>query len=102
MLSDKVNSTFALRFETATLNIFVMSHLDKEHDFFRSNYDQILAENLNKYIVISGEAVCGAFDRELDAYIFGSQEFGVGNFIIKLCSSQPQVTQNFNNRIIFG
>lgn len=78
-----------------------MQHLEKEYDFFRREYTHLLANHLEKYLVIANEALQGSFDKELDAYIFGVNSFGSGNFIIKFCSNQVPMAQTFSNRIIF-
>ena len=79
-----------------------MEHLQIEYDFFNRNQQDLLQKYLNKYIVIIGEDVKGNFDDELEAYIYGCQNFGVGTFMLKHCIPfQNQILQTFNNRVIF-
>lgn len=79
-----------------------MEHLQKEYDFFNKNYAQLIETYQGKYVIISNESVKSAFENELDAYIYGTQNFGVGSFILKHCLElQNQILQTYNNRIIF-
>lgn len=79
-----------------------MEHLEKEYDFFNQNYTQLIKKYHSKFLVISGESVKGVFTTELDAYVYGSQNIGLGNFILKHCEPiENRVLQTYNNRVIF-
>jgi uncharacterized protein YutD len=79
-----------------------MEHLQKEHDFFNKNYAELIEKYQDKYVVISDESLKNSFEMELDAYIYGLQNFGAGNFILKHCVPlENQILQTYNNRIIF-
>jgi hypothetical protein len=57
--------------------------LDTEHSFYRKNRDKLIKTYPDKYIVIVGKQVLGAFDSHTEAYYAVRKEYEVGYFIIK-------------------
>jgi hypothetical protein len=79
-----------------------MENLEKNYDFFNKNSTELIRKNLDKYLVIANETAHESFDSELDAYIYGLQNFGIGNFILKHCALfENQLVQTFSNRVRF-
>lgn len=57
--------------------------LDIEHSFYRKNREKFIKTYPDKYIVIVGKQVLGAFDSHMEAYAAIRKEYEVGTFIIK-------------------
>ncbi len=60
--------------------------LKPEWDFFEQHKTELSEKYSNKVVVISGEAVVGVFESELDAYYETKKEIPPGSFIVKRCA----------------
>ncbi len=59
--------------------------LDKQIKYFKENQKELSKEYSGKYIVISEELDLSVFDKLEDAYVFGVQKYGLGNFLLQDC-----------------
>jgi len=64
--------------------------LDLEHSYYRKNRDKLIKTYPDKYIVIVGKQVLGAFDSHIEAYAAVRKEYEVGTFIIKYIKKSGQ------------
>ena len=63
-----------------------MSNLNKQLRYFEENKDSLLEQYGDLFVVISNNLDIAAFDSEYEAYIYGRDHFGLGNFLLKDCS----------------
>lgn len=74
--------------------------LKKEFEFFKRNQDQLVSAYGGKYVVISGEAVVGVYETELDAYHEAQEKYPLGTFLIQRCVPGTEgYTQTFHSRV---
>lgn len=79
-----------------------MADLKKDYQFFLDNKKQLVEKYGGMYIVISNCEVVKEFTDENDAYYFGLENKGAGNFIVQLCTSNEEAyTQTFHSRVAF-
>ncbi len=74
--------------------------LEREFNFYLKHQDELVAQYRDKYIVIKGNKVLGAYDDELVAYLITKNEHPVDTSLIHLC--QPGVanyTQTFRRAV---
>ena len=62
-----------------------MTYLTKQLRFFEENKQALLEEFGEKFIVVSSDLKVDAFASENDAYNFGCEHYGLGNFLLKDC-----------------
>lgn len=62
-----------------------MSNLKRQLRFFEKNKDAILKKYGEAFVVVSSDLEVKAFDSEYDAYVFGRDHYGLGNFLLKDC-----------------
>lgn len=55
-------------------------------EYYLSNQSELVSKYNGKYIVITKDGVVGSYDSEAEGYYDGKDKFGLGNFIIQLCS----------------
>lgn len=61
------------------------------------SHQQELVEKFNgKHVVVTKDGVNEAYDTEVEAYYSSVQKYGLGNFLIQLCTPGDEAyTQNF-------
>lgn len=75
----------------------------KNYQFFLDNQQRLIQEHLNRHIVIVDEMVVGSFDDEKEAYQHSVDTYGIGNFIIQLCSpNESDYSMTFHSRVSFA
>ena len=57
--------------------------LAAETAYFDANAEQLLLTYPNRYLLIHGEEVVGAFERHSDAVAEGARQFGRGPFLVR-------------------
>ena len=62
-----------------------MTNLTKQLRFFEDNKQALLEKYGEKFIVVSSDLKVNAFASESDAYNFGREQYGLGNFLLKDC-----------------
>jgi hypothetical protein len=60
-----------------------MASLQEEFDFYVEHQDELVERYLNKFIVIRGQLVEGAFDTAVEAYKDALSRFEAGTFMIQ-------------------
>ena len=60
--------------------------LDNEFKFYLDHQEELLPTYSGKYVMIVGNKVVGAYDTIGEAYYRGKSEFGLGNFLVQLCT----------------
>lgn len=75
-------SVFVITF--ATINLSEM--LEKEFQYYLDNQDDLVKKYNGKYLVIKDTSVVGVYDDEDVAYFDAVEKYGLGNFILQLCT----------------
>ena len=63
-----------------------MADLDKLFEWYLANQENLVDQYNGKYLVIKDNAVVDAYDSEDDAFFQASEKYGLGNFIVQLCT----------------
>lgn len=70
--------------------------LNAEFQYYLKHQNELAKKYLNKFIVIKGEEVLGAYDSQLEAYDKSKEKHEVGSFLIQLCQlGQESHTQTY-------
>ena len=75
--------------------------LEKEFKFYLSNKKELNKKYNGKFIIIKGDKVMGEYNSEIEAYQDGEKKFGLGKFLIQLCSLTEETPQVFHSRVYF-
>lgn len=79
-----------------------MADLRKDYQYFLDNKKELVEKYGGMYILISNCEVVKAFADENDAYYYGVENIGSGNFIVQLCTDNEEaLTQTFHSRVAF-
>lgn len=62
-----------------------METMDKLYCFYVENEDKLLKQFNGKYLVIDSSMSVHPFDKKMDAYYYGAEQFGLGNFMLQHC-----------------
>ena len=60
--------------------------LDKEFKYYLDHQEELLPIYNGKYVMIVGNKVVGACNSIGEAYYKGKREYGLGNFLVQLCT----------------
>ena len=60
--------------------------LEKEFKYYLDHQEELLPAYNGKYVMIAGENVVDAYDTLSEAYYKGKQKYGLGNFLVQLCT----------------
>lgn len=63
-----------------------MSHLEKLFQWYLNNQSELVEKYNGKYLVIKDCQVVDTYDDENTAYFAAVGKYGLGNFIIQLCT----------------
>ena len=81
----------------------IMAELKKDYQFFLDNKEELVKKYGGMHIVISNQKVMGCYDNENDAYYDAAEKYGLGNFIIQLCTAdESEYTMTFHSRVSFA
>lgn len=64
----------------------MMTMLDKEFRYYLDHQEELLPIYNGKYVLIVGNEVVGACDTIGEAYYKGKREYGLGKFLVQLCT----------------
>lgn len=79
-----------------------MAELKQNYQYFLDNKKSLIETYLNQYIVIVNCQVVNSFDDENVAYRDSVDKYGLGNFIIQLCSpDECDYSMTFHSRVSF-
>lgn len=78
----------------ADLKALFQYYLDHQVEFVR--------EYNGKYLVIKDNSIAGVYDSQEEAYYEAELKYGLGNFIIQLCTEGDDAyTQHYTSRVVF-
>lgn len=78
----------------ADLKALFQYYLDHQVEFVR--------EYNGKYLVIKDNSIAGVYDSQEEAYYEAERKYGLGNFIIQLCTEGDDAyTQHYTSRVVF-
>ena len=60
--------------------------LDKEFNYYLEHQNELLPLYDGKYVMIVGNKVVGAYNTINEAYYKGKDKYGLGNFLVQLCT----------------
>lgn len=63
-----------------------MTNLEDLFNWYLSNQDKLVEQYNGKYLVIKDNQVVAVYDDENTAYFEASDKYGLGNFILQLCT----------------
>lgn len=63
---------------------------EKELQFYIKNKQKFVSQYNGKVLVLRNESIEGVFDNTEQAYDFGKEKFGLGNFAIQPVSDNPE------------
>jgi hypothetical protein len=76
--------------------------LEKEFKYYIDNQKELVANFNNKFLVIIGEKVVGAYDSDEEAYFKSIEKFEEGTFLIQFCEEgDTSYSQTFHSRVVF-
>jgi hypothetical protein len=79
-----------------------MDDLKKNFQYFLDNKGGLVKKYGGMYIVIVNCEVVGSFTDENDAYYDSVEKYGLGNFIIQLCTeNEEEYTETYHSRVVF-
>lgn len=80
-----------------------MTDLKQNYQYFLDNKKSLIQKYCNKHIVIVNCQVVDSFDDENTAYRTSVDKYGLGNFIIQLCSpNECDYSMTFHSRVSFA
>ena len=79
-----------------------MADLRKDYQYFLDNKKEFVEKYGGMYILITNCNVVKAFADENEAFYYGVENIGPGNFIVQLCTGNEEAyTQTFHSRVAF-
>lgn len=77
--------------------------LDKEFQYYLDHQKELVEKHNNKFLVIVGEKVIGAFNSNVEAYNSAKEKFEPGTFLVQKCSEGvADYTATFYSRVSFS
>jgi hypothetical protein len=64
----------------------VEKRLDDNYWWYRDHQDELVEIYNGKHLVIVDKQVVGAYDKRIDAYYAGAENYGLGFFSLQRCS----------------
>lgn len=74
-----------------------MLELEKQYQYYLDHEAELLEKHEGKFLVISEHLKVFVFDSKKDAYAFGAEKLGLGNFLIQECTYDAAHTVNYVN-----
>lgn len=63
-----------------------MDNIQAQLNYFQEHKEEIIKEYEGLYIVIAPDMTIDAFPSMINAYTFGIEKYGLGNFLLKECT----------------
>ncbi len=73
--------------------------IDKQLEYIRSNKEALYKDYEGRYVVISNQLEINSFDTLDEAYLFGSNTYGLGNFLLQQFNAMNNQVQIINQTI---
>lgn len=74
-----------------------MLELERQYQFYLEHEAEFLEKYEGKYLVISESLEVTSFDTKKEAYAFGAENLGLGNFLLQECTYDATHTVNYVN-----
>ena len=88
---------------TQTKTMTQMNKLKENYQYFLDNKQELASKYAGLYVVIVDCKVVGNYADEKDAYNESVDKYGLGNFIIQLCSENEEAyIQTYHSRVAFA
>nr|DAE42717.1 MAG TPA: hypothetical protein [Caudoviricetes sp.] len=79
-----------------------MADLGSLFQYYLDNQDELVKKYDGKYLIICDNNVVNAFSSENEAYMYAKEKYGLGNFLLQLCTKGPEAySQHFRSRVAF-
>jgi hypothetical protein len=79
-----------------------MAMLQDNFKYYIAHQDELVRQYSGKYLVLTGCAVAAAEESEAAAYELGKERYGLGNFIVQLCTPGVDAyTMTFHTRRVY-
>lgn len=80
-----------------------MDTVKKLFEHYKCHQAELVKEYNGKYIILTENGVQGAYESEAEGYYKAEEQFGLGNFILQLCTpgTEAYTTQCYTPRVIF-
>ena len=79
-----------------------MADLKELFKYYLDHQEELVKDYNGKYLVITDFKVAGAYNNESEAYFDAVAKYGLGNFILQLCTpGEEGYTSTFHSRVIF-
>ncbi|MCQ2351189.1 MAG: hypothetical protein MJ003_04355 [Paludibacteraceae bacterium] len=76
--------------------------LEKEFQYYLDHQNELVPIYNGKVIMIVNNQVVGSYNSEADAYYDGKVKYGLGNFLVQLCTpGSSAYTMTYRNRVTF-
>lgn len=80
-----------------------MADLSSLFQYYLDNQDELVKRYNGKYLIIFNNEVVSAFNSEDEAYMYAKDKYGLGNFLLQLCTKGPEAySQHFRSRVVFA
>ena len=80
-----------------------MDSLKKEFEFYLKHQNELLEKYKNRFIVIVGNNVVGAYDTNEEAFVEAKKNYKLGTFLIQKCTEGDSAyTYIFHSRVRFS
>ena len=83
MMEPYLACHFGIIFVIFAIVFFIM--IEKQLKYFKENQKALVKEYSGRYIVISEDLQIYAFDTLEKAYVYGVENYGLGNFLLQDC-----------------
>ncbi|MDD4730199.1 MAG: hypothetical protein PHN55_15790 [Dysgonamonadaceae bacterium] len=78
-------------------------NLKEQFEWYLKNQQDLVNRYNGKILVIKDKEIVGVYDSEDIALFEASKKFGLGNFLIQLCTpGNDAYTQTFHSRVAFA
>ncbi len=77
--------------------------LEQEFQYFLDHQDELVAKYRDKFVVIKGQDVVGAWGSEVEAITEASKLHELGSFLVQECTpGTDSYTRTFHSRVAFA
>ena len=80
-----------------------MNTVGRLFEHYKAHQDELVRQYNGKYIVLTEDGVQGAYDTEAQGYYDAEEKFGLGNFLLQLCTpgTEAYTAHCYTPRVIF-
>ena len=79
-----------------------MAILEKEFNYYLQHQEELIRKYKDKFIVIKGNAVIGAYESDLEAVEETSKQHELGTFLVQKCEpGSESYTYTYHSRVAF-